>query len=340
MLNNWHKKEKPFAGFAGFGGGATGLAFAGGSGGIDATGGTKIPAEDSGNGYTYHVFILATNANFQVNSAPGDATVEILCIGGGGSGGYFYGSGGGAGGAVHSTSFPITTGTYHAYAGAGAAARPFAVGYGNGGSASYFKPSSQPAQPSTANLYAMGGGGGGYQGNPDSVFPTSYRNTTGCGGGANPPATPNIAPNFPSVTQHPTATSRGGGSFNGGRGSSSSHGGGGGGLGGNSNVTQSIGVPGHPYPGFPAPVIAPAIPGPVQPIWIPAVGPTGLYGGGGHGYVQPSGNRAPGGGGGWSSGNQQFANGVSYTGGGGSGPVGPVNGAGGPGIVMLRYQPS
>ena len=134
MLNNWHKKEKPFAGFAGFGGGATGLAFAGGSGGIDATGGTKIPAEDSGNGYTYHVFILATNANFQVNSLPGDATVEILCIGGGGSGGYFYGSGGGAGGAVHSTSFPITTGTYHAYAGAGAAARPFAVGYGNGGS--------------------------------------------------------------------------------------------------------------------------------------------------------------------------------------------------------------
>ena len=32
MLNNWHKKEKPFAGFAGFGGGATGLAFGGGGG--------------------------------------------------------------------------------------------------------------------------------------------------------------------------------------------------------------------------------------------------------------------------------------------------------------------
>ena len=30
MLNNWHKKEKPFAGFAGFGGGTTGLAFGGG----------------------------------------------------------------------------------------------------------------------------------------------------------------------------------------------------------------------------------------------------------------------------------------------------------------------
>ena len=32
MLNNWHKKEKPFAGFAGFGGGATGLGLSGSSG--------------------------------------------------------------------------------------------------------------------------------------------------------------------------------------------------------------------------------------------------------------------------------------------------------------------
>lgn len=34
MLNNWFKKEKPFAGFAGFGGGATGLGFGGGSSGL------------------------------------------------------------------------------------------------------------------------------------------------------------------------------------------------------------------------------------------------------------------------------------------------------------------
>ena len=334
----WNKKEAPIKALAGMGGGV-GRGPIGG-GGIDATGGTKIPAESSGNGYTYHVFIAHANTNFVVNGAPADATIEILCIGGGGSGGYFYGSGGGAGGAVHSTSFPITTGTYHAFVGAGAGARPFANGYGNNGGASYFKPAPAPAAPSSTNLYAMGGGGGGYQGNPDSVFDPTYRNSTGCGGGANPPATPHIAPNFPSTSQHPTATKRGGGSFNGGRGSSSNHGGGGGGLGGNSNVTQAIGVPGHAYPGFPAPVIAPAIPGPVQPIWIPAVGPTGLYGGGGHGYLAPGGNRAPGGGGGWSNGNQEYANGVSYTGGGGSGPTGPVKGAGGPGIVMVRYQPT
>ena len=35
MLNNWFKKEKPFAGFAGFGGGATGLGFAGGGVSVD-----------------------------------------------------------------------------------------------------------------------------------------------------------------------------------------------------------------------------------------------------------------------------------------------------------------
>ena len=41
MLNNWFKKEKPFAGFAGFGGGATGLTFSGsvGGDGHTATGG-------------------------------------------------------------------------------------------------------------------------------------------------------------------------------------------------------------------------------------------------------------------------------------------------------------
>ena len=114
----WNKKEAPLKALAGMGGGV-GRGLIGG-GGIDATGGTKIPAANSGNGYTYHVFIAHANTNFVVNGAPGTAEIEILCIGGGGSGGYFYGSGGGAGGAVHSTSFPITTGTYHAFAGAGA----------------------------------------------------------------------------------------------------------------------------------------------------------------------------------------------------------------------------
>ena len=48
MLNNWYKK-KPFGGFAGFGGGATGLGFAG-SAGFSATKGTVSTDGD----YTFH----------------------------------------------------------------------------------------------------------------------------------------------------------------------------------------------------------------------------------------------------------------------------------------------
>ena len=46
----WNKKEAPLKALAGMGGGV-GRGLIGGPGGIDATGGTKIPATDSGNGY-------------------------------------------------------------------------------------------------------------------------------------------------------------------------------------------------------------------------------------------------------------------------------------------------
>jgi len=324
---NWNKKEAPLKALAGMGGGVG----RGGLSGLDASGGTKIPATDSGNGYAYHVFLSASNSPFEVITAPANAVAEILVLGGGGGGGYFYGSGGGAGGAVHSTTYPLTTGTYHAYAGDGANARAFSTGYGNNGNPSYFKPAPAPASPSTSNLYAMGGGGGAYQGAPDSVFDNTYRNSTGCGGGANPPATPNIAPNFPGTTQHPTATKYGGGpNGHGGRGTHNSAGGGGGGTGGNSNVAQNYGVPGRAFPGFPGPVIAPAIPESVRSDWTTVVGPTGTYGGGGGGYGSPA--TRPAGGGGGAPGDP----GVEYTGSGGPGP-GSSMGAGGHGIVIVRY---
>ena len=61
MLNNWYKKEKPFGGFAGFGGGATGLGF-GGSSGFSATGGTVSTDGD----YTFHHFTFPNSDNFEV----------------------------------------------------------------------------------------------------------------------------------------------------------------------------------------------------------------------------------------------------------------------------------
>lgn len=57
MSNIWHRKEKPFTGFAGFGGGVAGLANAGGSSGIEtimylwgAGGGDRSGGAEPGNG--------------------------------------------------------------------------------------------------------------------------------------------------------------------------------------------------------------------------------------------------------------------------------------------------
>ena len=55
MFNNWYKKEKPFGGFAGFGGGATGFG-AGGSSEY-ATGGIINDYEESGTYYRAHIFV-------------------------------------------------------------------------------------------------------------------------------------------------------------------------------------------------------------------------------------------------------------------------------------------
>ena len=50
MLNNWHKKEKPFVGFAGFGGGATGLGF--GTGASVEDGSQSKPFTSIANAYS------------------------------------------------------------------------------------------------------------------------------------------------------------------------------------------------------------------------------------------------------------------------------------------------
>jgi len=305
---------------------------------VQASGGTEVT---SGNN-KYHVFLGSSEQNFSVTRG---GTCEILVVAGGGSGGYFYGSGGGAGGVVHAPNFPVEAGvTYKVSAGNGADARPDTTGYGNNGSASYLKPSPAPAAASATNLYAMGGGGGGYSGDPDAAFDAPYRNSTGSGGGTVGPATPypNRTPSFPSSTQHPTASKYSNG---GAAGSEDDHGGGGGGAGAAAGTNQDGGIDdpaapggaGRPFSNFPAPVLAPAIPSPARSTWSTAVGPTGLFGGGGTGYNAPGTfPRTPGGGGGWDDPQSGIHHGVDYTGGGGSGPN-PGPGAGGKGIVIVYY---
>ena len=94
-----HKKEKPFTGFGGFGGGGLGL---GGGGEIDlgplqASGGSE---STPGDGYKYHDYTPTGPQTFTIND--GQATVEILMQGAGGGGGGGRGNGGnnngGAGG--------------------------------------------------------------------------------------------------------------------------------------------------------------------------------------------------------------------------------------------------
>ena len=304
---------------------------------VQASGGTEIT---SGNN-KYHVFLGSSEQNFSVTRG---GTCEVLVVAGGGGGGYFYGAGGGAGGVVHAPDFPVEAGvTYKASAGNGANARASSVGYGNNGNNSYFKPSPAPAAASATNLYAMGGGGGGYSGDGDTAFPTPYKNSTGSGGGSVSPSSPSdTLPNFSTVTQHPTGTKY----FNrGASGQPADNGGGGGGAGAAAGVNQDGGITdpaspggaGRPFSNFPAPVLAPAIPSPARSTWSTAVGPTGLFGGGGTGYNAPANiPRTPGGGGGWDNPQSGIHHGVDYTGGGGSGPN-PSGGTGGAGIVIVYY---
>lgn len=133
-------------------------------------------------------------------------------------------------------------------------------------------------------------------------------------------------------------------------------GGGGGGAGSaGSNATPTSGGPGGngvAVPWASAPVISPAIPAPINPSWIPAVGTLGYYGGGGGGsgavpttpYVAAGGSGGLGGGGRGSTVDpspfttiEPNTDGVTYTGGGGGGGSGGGTGLGGTGIVIIRY---
>ena len=113
MLNNWHKKEKPFIGFAGFGGGATGLAF-GGKSDEYATGGIINDYEESGTYYRAHIFVSPGTFEVVANVT----SVDWLVVAGGGAGGgsTFCGGGGGAGGyrtgsaSVSTQPYPIVVG--------------------------------------------------------------------------------------------------------------------------------------------------------------------------------------------------------------------------------------
>jgi hypothetical protein len=322
----------------------------------EATGGIQSNV----GGYRIHTF--TTTGNFVITS--GNATIELLVVGGGGSGGtggptgisaYMGGGGGGAGGILYTNSLPVSPGTCLVLVGGGGTGLTLTNQPGNtGGSSSFNTPLS--------SFTGSGGGGGGAQGFP-TASPTQYAKSFGKDGGSGgggggqgpqqgpsfPPGSPNSPgpggssiqslsnPGFPPSYNLISYGYPGGTSFG-------IYGSGGGGAGGAGIGSRETG-PGLPDAGNGGIGI-------INPIVGSTIGIlyNGSYyiGGGGGGARDSGGGVGSGlgglGGGGDGGGTPSYpiSAGVAgnvNTGGGGGGGVGgsvPI-GSGGPGVVILRY---
>ena len=307
---------------------------------VTATGGTVLTC---GN-YKTHVF--TGPGSFVVSCGGNDAgsnSVEYLVVAGGGSGGSGDDSSGGAGAGGFRQNYPsptiaglpVTATTYPITIGAGGSATS-ANTRGNSGSNSVF-----------STITSAGGGGGGFRGAPPSI-----PNATGVSGGSGGGGGSACASPGPGGTGNtpPVSPSQG---HNGGLGfsdnASFATGGGGGGAGavGSPGATKFTPAPGGIGVSWANPLFGPTAPsygtpGPVADVRYFAGG----GGGGGHPGSGSGGNGGSGGGGAGA----YPANAVAGTtntggGGGGSGPNGnptfgpiEIGGAGGSGIVVIRYK--
>jgi hypothetical protein len=298
---------------------------------ITATGGTITTVCTN-----FKVHTFTGPGTFQVTGGSGSlAKVDYLVIAGGGSGG-MRGGGGGAGGYRESSgadsgcysrsplgacvsSLPVSIQSYSiAVGGGGAAVGPSPNAPGNAGAVSTF-----------STITSAGGGFGGGYGTPQSGGPG------GSGGGA--PGNDNGNPATPAVP----ITSKGTGNTppvsppqgnDGGLGMNGWYysGGGGGGA-------TSAGGNGGGGPAQPSSVGGPGGNGATSSI---NATPTTRGGGGGAAAIQTAGTGGPGGGGAGSTPPGNGTAGTANTGGGGGGTQSSPNtsGAGGSGIVIIRYR--
>jgi hypothetical protein len=292
---------------------------------VVASGGTESTVGD------FKVHTFTGPGTFTVTAAgqpSGSNTVEYIVIGGGGSGGRgYYGGGGGAGG-FRFASPTLAPATYPAKPLAGpaalsvpVAAYPIVVGAGGGA-----QPPSSKNPGSNSSFSTITSAGGGAGGNRNSPTPNKAGDDGASGGGhSNTPG--NSSGNTPPVA--PPQGNNGGGYF-------------GGGGGGATAVGASDDGAGSPYGaaggaggGFPN-----------------AFGTSGescgsfyyFSGGGGGGGNAPTSNLVAGVGGGGNGGECGGCGsgqaGTANTGGGGGGGGGneSLAGAGGSGIVIIRYK--
>ena len=300
----------------------------------DVGGGTEII--DSGRQYN----IFTSPGTLTVNT-PGEAYYLVVA---GGASGTTNGGGGGAGGVrcndpaapiLFNRGVPFTL----------SSPQPITVGAGGDGGPYPFAGTNGADSSIGSLVVASAGGKGGLQSTP-SPFGDAGGHAGGSAGGGGYPdgagATAELAPPSPDPGVN---TSRFQG-FPGHYSEVPGHYGGGGGSGysgahqdGETAGPPGIGGDGAAFPGFPAPVLAPAIPSPVRPTWSPAVGPQGYFAGGGAGGDQNGGPAHPGGRGGGGNGGTPGPGSaaVDFTGSGGGGSAGGsgVSGAGGDGIVII-----
>lgn len=278
-----------------------------------ATGGSIIQTDGT---YWYHAFL--SSGTFTPATA---LTCDVLVVAGGGGGGFYYGGGGGAGGVFYATSQSLST-AQTVTVGAGAAGRTT----GNAG----FSGSDSTFASLTA---AKGGGGGGFE----STAPI----TGGSGGGATGVdrggSTSGAVSNQTGTGGTGYGNSGGGGAATGG---SYPNPGGGGGAG-------AAGSPGVNS------VVAAGAGGAGNNTWSSWLSTTGLGvsgfiagGGGGGGANTATGGVGGSGGGGKGANSVNAAGGfvaavagTANTGGGGGGDTngGTISGAGGSGLVIIRY---
>ena len=293
---------------------------------IISSGGTKI---DDGNN-VYHVFTYPNSDTFSSNTA---VSAYYLVVAGGGTGGSNSGGGGGAGGAYSNhpdvpspirqsalniaagTTYPITVGNYSENSAIG----PSVITATAGGAGGNTEANGSPGG-------SGGGGGNDYQ--PQSTL----------AGSASPPGQGN--PGGRQIGPAPGTSGGGGG------GGWSEAGYSTGNVPGDDAPKRGEGGAGRALPSLPAPLLAPAIPAPERSAWTAAVGPTGLFAGGGGGHVDFADGPNPdngGAGGGGHGQNPQNATGetpgVYGTGGGGVGGT-PSGQSGGSGIVIIWYPKS
>jgi len=288
----------------------------------------------------YNTHIFTGPGTFTVSSvsptAP-DNIADYLVVAGGASGGSGRGGGGGAGGFRTFQSTPATS-PLSAPAGLTLSAQAYPITVGAGGAARASSPAQVGASGGNSifdSITSAGGGGGGASPNT----PGSVAGSGGSGGGGNFHLSPTAggAGNTPPVSPAQGFVGSAGGPADDPCANRGAGAGGGAAATGGASPRGAGGVGSYVVDAFIGPPSAPSYgtSGPVSSTRY-------FAGGGGAGQqASPGGPAPPGGGGGAGNGTSSATDGTTNTGGGGGG-VGEsactVSGAGGSGVVMIRYK--